>query len=90
MFTIALTVAAAGVAVEPQPVEAAQKKVVIVVGPVGSMTAGFKRYANEVAEQATNHGAKVIKVYSPNATWARVKRAAQGANVLVYMGHGNG
>jgi len=90
MFTIALTVAAAGVAVEPQPVEAAQKKVVIVVGPVGSMTAGFKRYANEVAEQATKHGAKVIKVYSPNATWARVKRAAQGANMLVYMGHGNG
>jgi hypothetical protein len=90
MFAIALVVAAAGIAVGPQPVEAAQKKVVIVVGPVGSQTADFKRWANEVADKAAQHGARVIRIYSPNATWGRVKRAAQGAHMLVYMGHGNG
>ena len=32
----------------------------------------------------------MVRIYTPNATWARVKAAAQGANVLVYLGHGNG
>ena len=30
------------------------------------------------------------RVYSPYATWSRVHDAAQGANVLIYLGHGNG
>ena len=32
----------------------------------------------------------VVKVYSPNATWAKVKAAVVGASVVIYMGHGNG
>jgi hypothetical protein len=32
----------------------------------------------------------VVEIYSPYATWTRVKAAAQGANVLIYLGHGNG
>ena len=32
----------------------------------------------------------MTEIYSPNATWARVKAAAQGAKVLIYLGHGNG
>ena len=32
----------------------------------------------------------VVKIYTPNATWSRVRAAAQGATVLVYLGHGNG
>ena len=32
----------------------------------------------------------MTEIYSPNATWAKVKSAAQGANVLIYLGHGNG
>ena len=28
--------------------------------------------------------------FTPNATWTTVKAAAQGANVFVYLGHGNG
>ena len=31
-----------------------------------------------------------MKLVTPNATWANVKAAAQGANVFVYLGHGNG
>ena len=32
----------------------------------------------------------MVEIYSPNATWAKVKAAAQGAKVLIYLGHGNG
>ena len=32
----------------------------------------------------------MVKVYSPNATWSAVKKALQGASIVVYMGHGNG
>ena len=44
----------------------------------------------KLASQARSYGATVIELYSPHATWARVKSAAQGANVLIYLGHGNG
>ena len=32
----------------------------------------------------------MVEVYSPYATWKRVKVAARGANLFVYLGHGNG
>ena len=70
--------------------QAASHKVVIVVGPVGSATDNYKRGANKLAAKARSYGAKVVKVYSPYATWSRVREAAQGANVLIYLGHGNG
>lgn len=87
---LATSLAVGGLAFGPLPTEAAQKKVVIVVGPVAGNTGYFKRVANDVANDARRYGAKVIKIYSPNATWARVKAAAKGANVFVYLGHGNG
>jgi hypothetical protein len=87
---LAVALAVGGLAAAPQAAEAAQQKVVVVVGPTGSMTSYFKRVANEVAAQAASYGANVIKIYSPYATWGRVKQAAQGANLLVYLGHGNG
>ena len=69
---------------------AATKKVVIVVGPVGGQTASYRDSANRLADQARSYGAAVTKVYTPNATWSRVYAAAKGANVLIYLGHGNG
>lgn len=65
-------------------------KVVVVVGPVGSRTAEYKDSARKLAAQARNYGASVREVYSPYATWSRVREAAAGANVLIYLGHGNG
>jgi hypothetical protein len=32
----------------------------------------------------------VVEVYTPRATWSRVRSAVQGANLLIYLGHGNG
>jgi len=65
-------------------------EVVVIVGPVGSSTASYKDSARRYASQARSYGASVTEIYSPNATWSRVKAAAQGANVLIYLGHGNG
>jgi hypothetical protein len=85
----ALMVATATTASAPAAM-AATKKVVIVVGPVGGSTANYRDSANKLADQARSYGAAVTKVYSPNATWSRVSAAAKGANVLIYLGHGNG
>jgi hypothetical protein len=69
---------------------AATYRVVIVVGPVGSSTANYRSNADILAKQAASYGASVVKIYTPHATWSRVAAAAKGANVLIYLGHGNG
>jgi hypothetical protein len=65
-------------------------KVVIVVGPAHGATGKYLTSARRLASQARSYGARVVEVYSPNATWAKVKAAARGANLLIYLGHGNG
>ena len=74
----------------PAPVEAAGPKVVIVVGPSHGATARYLQRARIIASVARGYGARVVEVYTPYATWARVRKAAQGAKVLVYLGHGYG
>ncbi|HET7519957.1 MAG TPA: hypothetical protein VFK61_00290, partial [Candidatus Limnocylindria bacterium] len=93
-ITSALTLALAWATFAATPVAAAEEpvplKVVIIVGPTGSMTDGYRSTGNSIAEVAKEAGAEVVKVYSPRATWARVRNAVEGANVVVYLGHGNG
>jgi hypothetical protein len=73
------------------PVAAADPlKVVIIVGPTGSLTSNYRTTGNNIAEVAAAAGAEVVKVYSPRATWARVRNAVEGANIVIYLGHGNG
>ena len=74
----------------PTPAAAAGKKVVIVVGPAGSSTRTTSPTRKKLAAQARSYGASVYEIYSPHATWAKVKSVAQGANVFIYLGHGNG
>jgi len=74
----------------PAPVAAAAPKVAIIVGPVGGLTPNYRSSANRVADAAIAAGATVVKAYSPRATWSRVRSAIDGANVVVYFGHGNG
>ena len=83
-------IAAIAIAASPTPAAAAGIKVVVVAGPVESSTAKYISNAKRYAAQARGYGATVIEIYSPNATWAKVKAAAQGANILIYLGHGNG
>ena len=90
MIAIAAVLAVGGLSTQPQVAAAAGKKVVIVVGPAGSSTSKYISTAKSLAAQARSYGATVYEVYSPHATWAKVKSVAQGANVFIYLGHGNG
>ena len=75
------------------PVAAAQTstaKVVIIVGATHGETAKYRSNADELYAEAIRHTPNVTKVYSPNATWSAVKAATVGANIVIYLGHGNG
>jgi hypothetical protein len=87
---VAALVVSVGAMANPPDTSAAGMKVVIVVGPVGSKTEEYRDSARYYASVARSYGASVTEIYSPNATWSRVKSAAQGANILIYLGHGNG
>jgi hypothetical protein len=78
-----MAAAPAGAVVTPQ-------KVVIIVGPTGALTDNYRSKGDAIAAAAQAAGATAVKVYSPNATWANVKAAVNGANIVVYLGHGNG
>src|SRR5262245_13069954 len=65
-------------------------KVVIVVGATEATTASYRVDADNIAAEALKYTPNVVKIYSPNATWAKVKAEAQGASIFVYLGHGYG
>jgi hypothetical protein len=65
-------------------------KVVIIVGPTGGATNRYRAEARAAAAIARDYTPDVTELYSPNATWPAVKKALQGASLVVYMGHGNG
>jgi hypothetical protein len=69
---------------------ASDPRVVIVVGPVGDLTETYRRWARAGAVEARRWTEDVVEIYSPDATWPRVRAALQGASVVVYLGHGNG
>jgi hypothetical protein len=72
------------------PVAAAPTSNAKIVIIVGADTPQYIADANELYAEAIKYSTNVIKVYSPNATWAAVKTATTGANVVIYFGHGNG
>ena len=91
-LTISLLAVAGGLGTSVQNVKAAtaQAKVVIVVGATQGMTSSYRSDADRAAAAFSRYTSNIIKIYSPNATWANVAAAAQGASILVYLGHGSG
>jgi hypothetical protein len=95
---VVLDLAAASLTVgvlQADPLQAAaasmrHAKVVIIVGPVGSVTDYYRGLADDAVHAARRLTDDVVTVYSPNATWPIVRRALQGASIVVYLGHGNG
>ena len=65
-------------------------KVAIIVGPVGSLTDDYRGLADRAVAVARRHSDQVMTVYSPDATWPKVRDALDGASIVVYLGHGNG
>ena len=92
--TLLLAAAFLGLALTGQgasPVAAADgPKVAIIVGATHKVTPKYRAYADEIYAEAIKYTPNVVRVYSPNATWKRVKAAVNGASVIVYLGHGNG
>jgi NhaP-type Na+/H+ or K+/H+ antiporter len=83
-------VAAVGIAVPASAVQTSNAKVVIIVGATHGATAGYRSNADAAYAEAIKYTKNVVKVYSPNATWSKVKAATKGANIVIYFGHGNG
>jgi flagellar hook assembly protein FlgD len=65
-------------------------RIVLIVGATHGATASYRSDADAVYAEAIKYTSNVVKVYSPNATWSAVKAAVAGAQIVVYMGHGNG
>jgi hypothetical protein len=66
-------------------------KVAIIVGPVGEeLTPTYIGLADAAAAAAETRGATVATAYSPDATAENVLAAVEGANIVIYFGHGVG
>ena len=89
---LAVVLAAAALPFTPSPAAAATLiRVAIIVGPVGAeLTPQYIELAEMAADEAERSGATVLRAYSPKATPRRVLRAVDGANVVIYFGHGTG
>ena len=70
--------------------QAGAKRAVIVSGPVHSLTTRYRRYARAMAVAAEAQGMDVRRIFHPNATKDRVIEHANGADLFIYIGHGNG
>jgi flagellar hook assembly protein FlgD len=73
---------------EPPP--PAPKRAVVVSGPVHGLTSEYRAYARAIADAAEAEGMEVKRLLYPSATPESVKRVASGADLFVYVGHGNG
>ncbi len=66
-------------------------KVAIIVGPVGEeLTPVYISLAEASATAAETRGATVARAYSPDASAENVLTAVEGANIVIYLGHGVG
>ena len=74
----------------PAALAASGTKVAIIVGATHSATADYRTDADQLYAEAIKYTSNVVKVYSPNATWSKVKAAVNGASIVIYLGHGNG
>ena len=89
---LAVVLVAAALPFASSPAAAASPlRVAIIVGPVGEeLTPQYIELAEMAADEAERAGATVVRAYSPKATPRRVLRAVDGANIVIYFGHGTG
>jgi flagellar hook assembly protein FlgD len=74
----------------PTAAAAGVPKMVVIVGPTHEMTDSNLASGEEAAALGESLGFNVVRVFHPHATWDQVVAATQGANIVVYMGHGSG
>jgi flagellar hook assembly protein FlgD len=89
-LAIVMALVAALGAFAPMTVASSGPRIVIIVGAVHGATDTYRSRGNAAYAEAIKYSSNVKKVYSPNATWSKVKDAVKGASIVIYMGHGNG
>jgi hypothetical protein len=90
LVALALAIGLAGLG-SPARAAGPAVKVAIIVGPVGAeLTPVYIQIAETAARTAESHGATVSRAYSPDAHADNVIAAVEGANIVVYLGHGVG
>lgn len=67
-------------------------KAVLIVGPIANNgdPTPYEQQMDLAYGELVKNNVSVTRLYTPNATWARVKAAAQGAHFLFYGGDGVG
>lgn len=82
---------AGGVVAVPAPPFHDYRAVLIVGAEFGSDFTGLKEEGDHIAEQLKGYGVRqVLKYYTPDCTWSRVREGLQDANIVAYLGHGLG
>jgi hypothetical protein len=64
-------------------------KAVFIVGPVEESTKEYIDEQKKNAKYLIELGVQVKEFYHPNAKWKDIIKASEGANILVYSGHGS-
>ena len=90
LSAVLAAVLSAAAIVPPVAAAGPPAKVAVIVGPAGEATARYRVQAEAAALEAERWTPDVVRVYSPDATWAAARRAMQGASIVIYLGHGNG
>jgi hypothetical protein len=90
LATLAVVVGAPAHRAAPAAQASNGLKAVVIVGPSGDSTSLFLDIGAKIAGQAETAGFDVRRVFHPRATTARVLEHLPGANLVVYLGHGNG
>lgn len=88
---LAATAMLAGALVLPSTAAGASAlKIVVIVGAVHGQTGSYLERGEAAYQEARKYSSNVVKVFSPCATWSKVKAAISGAAIVIYFGHGNG
>ncbi len=79
-------------AAEPGTVKISNMKAVLIGAPIdgdnGSWTTGEIKNLKLAASALKMNGVQVYEFYAPDNNWDAIKKAADGAQILMYRGHG--
>jgi hypothetical protein len=64
-------------------------KAILIVGPQQDGTSEAISEMNRIADFLKSKGVEVLSFYDKNSDWEKIKKAAEGASILIYAGHGS-
>jgi len=90
IVALIVTSSALNLVTEARAADSGPKRAVVVSGPVHSLTTRYRDYAKAMADAAEAQGMDVTRIFHPYAPKSRVAKHANGADLFIYVGHGNG